>query len=91
LILLGKSKTFRPRDVDQPQLAPPSILALAPKGQVFHVVRNLVREELDLSAILAEYWELRGVSAVRADDDDGALALPLQPGGLFLPYLTPIS
>jgi transposase len=54
------SKTFRPWLVDQPQLLPPSVLEFVPEGHVAHFVRNLVRDELDLSAILAAYGEERG-------------------------------
>jgi transposase len=54
------SKTFRPWLVDQPQLLPPSVVEFVPEGHVAHFVRNLVREELDLSAILAAYGEERG-------------------------------
>lgn len=54
------SKTFRPWLVDQPQLLPPSVMEFVPKGHVAHFVRNLVRDDLDLSAILAAYGEERG-------------------------------
>jgi len=54
------SKTFRPWLVDQPQLLPPSVMEFVPEGHVAHFVRNLVRDELDLSAILAGYGEERG-------------------------------
>jgi transposase len=54
------SKTFRPWLVDQPQLLPPSVTEFVPEGHVAHFVRNLVRDELDLSAILAGYAEERG-------------------------------
>jgi transposase len=54
------SKTFRPWLVDQPQLLPPSVMEFVPEGHVVHLVRNLVRDELDLSAILAGYGEERG-------------------------------
>jgi transposase len=54
------SKTFRPWLVDQPQLLPPSVMEFVPEGHVAHFVRNLVRDELDLSAILAAYGEERG-------------------------------
>ncbi len=54
------SKTFRPWLVDQPQLLPPSVGEFVPEGHVAHFVRNLVREELDLSAILGAYTEARG-------------------------------
>ena len=56
----GMSKTYRPWDVDQPLLLPPSVQELVPAGHVAHFVRNLVRDTLDLSAILDEYRELRG-------------------------------
>ena len=54
------SKTFRPWLVDQPQLLPPSVMEFVPEGHVAHFVRTLVRDELDLSAILAAYGEERG-------------------------------
>lgn len=54
------SKTFRPWLVDQPQLLPPSVMEFVPEGHVAHFVRNLVRDEMDLSAILAAYGEERG-------------------------------
>ena len=54
------SKTFRPWLVDQPQLLPPSVTEFVPEGHVAHFVRNLVRDELDLSSILGSYGEERG-------------------------------
>ena len=57
---MSKTKTFRPWDVDQPQLLPPSIMEFVPEGHVAHFIRNLVREELDLSAILDSYTQTRG-------------------------------
>lgn len=54
------SKTFRPWLVDQPQLLPPSVSEFVPEGHVAHFVRNLVREQLDLSAIVGSYTEARG-------------------------------
>jgi transposase len=54
------SKSFRPWDVDQAWLLPPSVRELVPKDHVAHFVRELVREELDLSAILGMYKEERG-------------------------------
>jgi transposase len=53
-------KTFRPWDVDQGWLFPPSVKDLVPPDHLAHFVRELVREELDLSAILASYSEERG-------------------------------
>ena len=49
------SKTFRAWDVDQVWLLPPSIHDFVAAGHPAHLVRELVRAELDLSAILAEY------------------------------------
>jgi transposase len=54
-------KTFRSWDVDQAWLLPPSIHDFVPAGHLAHFVRGLVREELDLSAILDEYDEERGM------------------------------
>lgn len=54
------SKTFRPWDVDQAWLLPPSLHDFVPAGHPAHLIRDLVREELDLSAILAGYAEERG-------------------------------
>ena len=56
----GMSKTFRPWDIDQRWLLPPSVHELVPAGHVAHFVRDTVREELDLSAILSAYGEERG-------------------------------
>jgi transposase len=60
MIRLGMSKVFRPWNVDQGWLLPPSIHEFVPAGHPAHVVRELVRAELDLSEIMAEYDELRG-------------------------------
>lgn len=54
------AKTFRPWDVDQAVLFPPSLRDLVPEGHVAHFVRDVVREQLDLSAIYASYDEERG-------------------------------
>ncbi len=54
------TKTFRSWDVDQIMLLPPSVQELVPGDHVAHFVRELVRESLDLSAILATYTEERG-------------------------------
>jgi len=56
----GMSKTFRPWDVDQAWLLPPSIHDFVPKGHLAHFVRQLARETLDLSGIFAQYDEERG-------------------------------
>jgi len=54
------AKTFKSWDVDQVILLPPSVHELVPAGHLAHFVRDLVRESLDLSAILKTYTEDRG-------------------------------
>lgn len=54
------SKSFRPWDVDQIWLLPPSIQDLVPAGHMAHFVRDTVRTGLDLSAIMDSYDEERG-------------------------------
>src|SRR6266436_6252794 len=54
------SKTFRPWDVDQVWLLPPSIQDLVPPGHMAHFVRDTVRTGLDLSRILDVYDEDHG-------------------------------
>lgn len=54
------SKTFRPWDVEQEWLLPPSVRDLVPAGHLAHFVRDTVRDELDLSAIHSAYEEERG-------------------------------
>src|SRR5258707_5804479 len=54
------SKTFRPWNVDQHWLLPPSIEDFVPAGHLAHFVRDTVRETLDLSSILSAYEEERG-------------------------------
>jgi hypothetical protein len=54
------SKTFRPWDVDQVWLLPPSIQDLVPSGHVAHFVRDTVRTGLELSRIMDVYDEERG-------------------------------
>jgi len=53
-------KTFRPWDPDQQILFPPSISDFVPKGHLAHFIRDVVRNDLDLSAIFARYTERRG-------------------------------
>jgi len=57
------SATFLPWDVDQDWLLPPSVRELVPPDHVAHFVRDLVREELDLSAILDDYARQAGAPA----------------------------
>jgi transposase len=54
------AKTFRPWDVEQRWLLPPSVNELVPDGHLAHFVRDTFRDELDLSAIMSEYSEERG-------------------------------
>jgi transposase len=54
------AKTFRPWDVEQTWLLPPSVQELVPARHPAHLVRELVRTQLDLRAIFAEYDEERG-------------------------------
>jgi transposase len=56
----GMSKTYRPWNVDQAMLLPPSVQELVPEGHLAHFIRDLVRDDLDLSAILDTYNEERG-------------------------------
>ena len=54
------SKHFRSWDPKQKWLLPPEITEFIPEGHASHFVRNLVVEQLDLSAILETYVEERG-------------------------------
>lgn len=54
------AKTFRPWEIDQQNLFPPSVRDFVPAGHLAHFVRDLVREDLDLDAIMREYDEERG-------------------------------
>ena len=49
------SKGFRDWDVEQVWLLPPSVQELVPEGHRAHLVRELVRESLDLTAIFNAY------------------------------------
>ncbi|HKC52934.1 MAG TPA: IS1182 family transposase [Myxococcota bacterium] len=54
------AKTFREWDVNQGWLLPPSVHELVPPNHLSHFVRDTVRTDLDLSAILNTYQEERG-------------------------------
>jgi hypothetical protein len=58
------SKTFRPWDIDQAWLLPPSLHEFVPPGHLAHFVRDLVRETLDLADILSGYDEARGTRPI---------------------------
>jgi len=53
-------KSFRPWQVDQSLLLPPSVHDYVPSDHSAHFVRDLVRDQLDLTAILESYDEARG-------------------------------
>jgi transposase len=53
-------KTFRPYDMDQVWLLPPSLVDWLPEGHLARLVDDLVEHTLDLSEILASYTEERG-------------------------------
>ena len=54
------AKRFRPWDVDQAWLLPPSVHELVPAGHLAHFVRDTVREQLDLTEIYAAYSDADG-------------------------------
>jgi len=56
----GMAKTFREWNVDERWLLPPSVSELVPEGHAAHLIRNTVRDVLDLSGIFAAYEEERG-------------------------------
>jgi transposase len=49
------AKTFRDWNVEQAWLLPPSVMDFVPADHLAHFVRDTVREQLDMSAILAPY------------------------------------
>jgi transposase len=54
------SKVFRPWKIDEVWLLPPSVAEFVPAGHPAHLIRDLVSEELDLSAIMGACTELKG-------------------------------
>ena len=54
------SRGFRDWDVEQVWLLPPSVQELVPEGHPSHLVRELVRDGLDLSGIFNAYRRERG-------------------------------
>src|SRR3979490_2250009 len=78
------SKTFRPWDVDQVWLLPPSIQDLVPPGHMAHFVRATVRTGLDLSRIMECLRRGARLSALSSWHDGGAAALCVQPGDLLV-------
>ena len=53
-------EVFRPWKIDEVWLLPPSVAEFVPAGHPAHLIRDLVGEELDLSAIMGAYTELKG-------------------------------
>src|ERR1035437_6378938 len=49
------AKTFRDWNVEQHWLLPPSVMDFVPADHIAHFIRDTVREQLDLSTILAPY------------------------------------
>jgi transposase len=49
------AKTFRDWNVEQAWLLPPTVLDFVPADHLAHFIRDTVREDLDMSAILAPY------------------------------------
>jgi transposase len=54
------NKVFRPWLTDEVWLLPPSVADFVPAGHPAHLIRDLVREELDLAAIMGAYTEVKG-------------------------------
>ena len=54
------SKIFRAWDVDEVWLFPASVQDFVPPGHIAHLIRETVREGLDLRAIISQYDEERG-------------------------------
>ncbi len=63
-------KTFRRWEIDQVRLFPPSVRDFVPEGHLARLVSELVRDELDLSAVYAKYTELRGDGSPEARDEE---------------------
>jgi len=60
------AKTFRPWDVNQAWLLPASVHDFVPPEHLAHLVREIVRDELDLTPILSVYDEERRLTIRRA-------------------------
>jgi len=54
------SKEFRPWKIDEAQLLPPSVQDYVPSDHLSRLIVTLVREELDLSAIVGSYRSVLG-------------------------------
>lgn len=58
--MAGSSKRFRPWEPGQAWLLPPSLADFVPPEHPAHFVREVVREQLDLSAIFRSYESAKG-------------------------------
>jgi transposase len=58
--ILGMSKTFRPWKIDEPMLLPPLVQDFVAEDHLARLVLNLVRDEIDLAAIVGSYDSDRG-------------------------------
>ena len=54
------SKVFRAWKINEIWLLPPSVADFVPAGHPAHFIRDLVSYELDLSAIVGAYTEVKG-------------------------------
>ncbi len=76
--MLSMSKTFRPWDVDQVWLLPPSVQDLVPAGAGHGSQRaGFVGDH-------GRIWRGPWVPALPSRDDDGAVAVRLQPRALLV-------
>jgi transposase len=60
LFMTGSQKRFRPWEPGQAWLLPPSLTDFVPADHPAHFVRELVREQLDLSEVFAAYSARQG-------------------------------
>lgn len=74
------AKTFLDRHLDQAMLMPPSVRDYVPEGHLAHLIRDLVSQELDLSAIRNVYTEEKRYPPYHPGDGDGDAAVWLLPG-----------
>jgi len=78
------AKTFREWNVEQHWAAAPSVMDFVPADHMAHFIRDTVREQLDLSEIVALTRRRSGLPALSPGDDDGAAAVCVLPGRVLL-------
>ena len=71
------SKHFRPWNIDQTLLLPPSVQDFVPKDHVSRFIVGLVRESLDLKEIAGSYVSGLGQPPVRSAHDGRVAAARL--------------